>query len=209
MSHIFESRPPIPNEPVELIPPRVAGGLAFWAATIALGVFAGIAIPVCVFGQRSFVLFGGWLHRTFDPGPAQNVWAILPIAAVLAITVLAHEVVHLVIASRVGRVAARLSVYRSCPAVFWYGSLSRRASIAVLLAPVALLGILPLAILPYLPAGVATMAYLVVSFNVIGSRMDIVQALYIARRVPPGARIWCHPDGLGWSVPMVEHQHTS
>ena len=199
MRRFFSKGAPCPHESVELIYSRVRAHWGYHAWTVALAALIVFVIPTIARGPRMLPRLGAWLHRLIDYHSPS--W-LLTVPAILGVTILSiclHEATHLTAATFVGRVRARFSLFGLNPAVYWIGSMSRNEAIAVLVLPCVIWGIVPLTLLAHLPSFEALLLYVLASQNLIGSRTDIAQALFMVRFLPVGARIYCHPDGLAFA----------
>lgn len=200
---MFEAAAPLPDAPVELIPPRVKASWAWLAWTILLSVLTVIVVPEAVLGKKGLEQYSRWLHQAVDSGAWGILKLLVPFAGIFVVSLIVHELIHFAAARQLGEVQARFSVYRGNPAVFWHGSLSRNHAIATALLPFLLLGMLPLFVLPQLSPLHALILYIPVSQNLAGSRFDIAQAFYMVRFLPPEARVYCHPEGLAYTLPQA------
>jgi hypothetical protein len=200
---MFESEAPMPDTPVELIPPRLKASWAWHAWTILLSVLTVIVVPEAVLGKRGLEQCSQWLHQTVDSGAWGILKLLVPFAGIFVASLIVHELTHFAAARLLGKVRARFSVYRGNPAVFFYDSLSRNHAIATALLPCILWGILPLLALPHFSPLHALILYIPVSQNLAGSRFDIAQAFYMARCLPAEARVYCHPEGLAYALPQA------
>ena len=200
---MFESEAPMPDMPVELIQPQRKARWAWYVWTVALSALTIVVIPEAVIGESGLALWGRWLHRTVDTGSWSDLKLLVPFAAICAVSVVCHELIHLTAATLLGRVPARFTAFQWNPAVFWHGSLSRNNAIATALLPFILLGILPLFMLAQLSPLHALILYIPISQNLIASRFDIAQAFYMARCLPVDARVYCHPEGLAYALPEL------
>jgi hypothetical protein len=202
LKSLFQRHTPYPAESVELIYPRLRSHWLFHAWTALVSVLAVTAIPMALMSSHDAwalaQLAGYWLHRIVDQHEPAWTVAVPTLLAMTAASALLHETTHLVTASCIGQVTARFSLFRFNPAVFWYGSMSRNRAVLTLVMPCVLWGILPLLLVGRLQPLVALILYVPIWQNLVGSRADLAQALYLIRCVPRAARIYCHPDGLAY-----------